>query len=66
MQLEGSQHLRDMEKYKILVKKLREENALQGTQVLFSLYESIKNLRLYKLHYMSLYNSQTMIIKDDL
>ena len=35
MQLEGSQHLRDMEKYKILVKKLREENALQGTQVLF-------------------------------
>ena len=52
MQLEGSQHLRDMEKYKILVKKLREENALQGTQVLFSPYESIKNLRLYKLHYM--------------
>ena len=29
-------------------------------------YESVKNLKLYELHYMSLYNSQTMIIKDDL
>ena len=41
MQLEGSQHLRDMEKYKILVKKLREENSLQGTQVSFKSIENI-------------------------
>ena len=41
MQLEGSQHMRDMEKYKMLVKKLREENSLQGTQVHIKFHQNL-------------------------
>ena len=41
MQLEGSQHMRDMEKYKMLVKKLREENSLQGTQVQIDFHQNL-------------------------